>query len=149
MKRKKLSPTASDKPADPLADLTADGTPKSGAAEPDRFLIAALGASAGGLEALEKFFTHTPPDSGIAFVVVMHLSPDHTSALPELLARCTQMTVKQVQDTSTVAPNCVYIIPPNATLTIKGSTLRAATPVEPRGRRSAIDAFFRSLAEES
>ena len=89
------------------------------------FLIAALGASAGGLEAFEKFFKHMPADAGIAFVVVQHLAPDHESALAELLARYTQMAVEQVRDNTKVVPNRVYIIPPNATLTIKDRTLRA------------------------
>jgi two-component system CheB/CheR fusion protein len=77
-----------------------------------QLLITALGASAGGLEALERFFKHMPADSGIAFVIVQHLAPDHTSALPELLARFTQMEVEQAKDNVEVAPNHVYIIPP-------------------------------------
>jgi two-component system, chemotaxis family, CheB/CheR fusion protein len=82
------------------------------------FLIVAIGASAGGLEALERFFGKMPSDAGMAFVVIQHLAPDHTSALPHLLAKHTQMSVEQVQDKTPVAPNRVYIIPPNATLTI-------------------------------
>ena len=62
------------------------------------FLIVAIGASAGGLEALENFFRHMPADAGIAFVVVQHLAPDHASALPQLLAKYTQMPVEQAQD---------------------------------------------------
>lgn len=68
------------------------------------FLIAALGASAGGLEALEKFFKHMPADAGIAFAVVQHLATDYASALPELLARHTRMTVEQVRDNTKIAP---------------------------------------------
>ena len=72
---------------------------RKGKANSNQLLIAALGASAGGLEALEKFFKHMPADSGIGFVIVQHLAPDHTSALPELLARCTDMPVEQARDT--------------------------------------------------
>src|ERR1700730_1656119 len=111
------------------------------------FLIAAIGASAGGLEAYETFFKHMPADSGIAFAVVMHLAPDHESALTQLLARHTRMAVEQVQDNTEVVPNRVYIIPPNATLTIKDRVLRVTAPAEPRGYRTPIDSLFRSLAE--
>src|SRR5689334_18963780 len=97
-------------------------TPVDGSGEDrnsDRFLIAALGASAGGLEALENFFRNMPANAGIAFAVVQHLAPDHASALPELLARYTPMAVEQARDRIEVVPNRVYVIPPNATLTIK------------------------------
>ena len=116
--------------------------------ETDQILIAALGASAGGLEAFEKFFTHVPERTGIAFVIVQHLAPDHSSALAEILARHTRMVVEQAHDNTQVAPNRVYIIPPNATLTINKSTLRVATPTAPRGQRTPIDSLFSSLAED-
>jgi len=114
----------------------------------EQFLIAAIGASAGGLEAYETFFKHMPADAGIAFAVVMHLAPDHESALAQLLARHTQMSVEQVRDNTKVVPNRVYIIPPNATLTIKDCVLQVAAPAEPRGRRMPIDSLFVSLAED-
>ena len=112
------------------------------------FLIVALGASAGGLEACETFFNHMPDDAGIAFAVVMHLAPDHASALAQLLARHTRMTVEQAEDNTKVLPDRVYVIPPNATLTIKDSVLRVTPPSEPRGRRTPIDSLFSSLAED-
>src|SRR5277367_183635 len=105
-------------------------------ARADQFLIAAIGASAGGLEALETFFKHTPADTGIAFAIVMHLAPDHESALAQLLARHTKMPVEQVRDRTQVVPNRLYIIPPNATLTIEESVLRVTPPTEPRGYRT-------------
>ena len=114
----------------------------------DEFVIAALGASAGGLEALENFFQHMPPDAGISFIVVQHLAPDHVTALPELLARRTDMPVEQARDHTLVIPNRVYIIPPNATLTISKNVLQVTAPVEARGRRTPIDSLFRSLAED-
>jgi two-component system CheB/CheR fusion protein len=116
--------------------------------EANGFLIAALGASAGGLEALENFFKHMPADAGIAFTVVQHLAPDHSSALPELLARHTRMGVEQARDNTRIVPNRVYIIPPNATLTITERTLRVTEPAAPRGHRTPIDSLFSSLAED-
>ena len=113
-----------------------------------QFLMVALGASAGGLEACESFFQHMPDDAGMAFAVVMHLAPDRASALAEILGRHTQMPVEQAQDQTKVLPNHVYIIPPNATLTIKDSVLSVEPPEEPRGHRTPIDSLFRSLAED-
>src|SRR5438477_3559835 len=112
------------------------------------FLIVAIGASAGGLEAVGNFFKPMPPDAGMAFAVIQHLAPDHASALPQLLARYTHMHVEQVQDKTNVAPDRVYIIAPNTTLTIKGGTLELAAPAEPRAQRTPIDNFFSSLAHD-
>src|SRR5450432_1427709 len=112
------------------------------------FLIVALGASAGGLEPLETFFRHMPDDAGIAFIILQHLSPDHETALPQLLGRRTRMPVELAQDNTKVVPNRVYVIPPNATLTIEKGALRVAAPVEARGSRTPIDSFFSSLAED-
>ncbi|MGH9627704.1 MAG: chemotaxis protein CheB, partial [Bryobacteraceae bacterium] len=114
----------------------------------DEFLVAALGASAGGLEPLETFLQHMPAEAGIAFVIIQHLAPDHETALPQLLARQTEMPVEQARDNMKVAPNRVYVIPPNATLTIKDGVLRVTTPVAARGSRTPIDSFFSSLAED-
>ena len=115
---------------------------------PNEILIAALGASAGGLEALEKFFNHMPADAGIGFIVVQHLAPDHPSALVQLLSRHTKMKVEQAKDSTEVVPNRIYIIPPNATLTIKNNHLQVTSPDQARGHRTPIDALFRSLAED-
>jgi two-component system, chemotaxis family, CheB/CheR fusion protein len=120
-----------------------DGQPNSNGC-----LIAAIGASAGGLEAFEKFFRNVPPDPDVAFVIVQHLAPDHESVLPRLLARYTGMPVEQVQDHTEVSPNQVYVIPPNASLVIKHRVLRLSVPAEPRGHRTPIDRLFRSLAED-
>jgi two-component system CheB/CheR fusion protein len=112
------------------------------------FLIVAIGASAGGLEALEHFFQNMPSNAGMAFAVVQHLSPDHASALPHLLAKYTSMHVEQVQNDTKVAPDRVYIIPPNSTLTIQNGILELEPPGEPRGQRTPIDSFFSSLARD-
>jgi two-component system CheB/CheR fusion protein len=108
-----------------------------------------MGASAGGLAAFETFFAQMPPDSGMAFVLVQHLAPDRESLLPALLARHTRMPVRQVTAETWVAPDHVYVIPPDATLTITGGVLGVESPPgEPRGHRTPIDHFFRSLAED-
>src|SRR5579862_1263354 len=95
--------------------------------ESNEFLIVALGASAGGLEPLETFFRHMPPDAGFAFVIVQHLAPDHPTALPELLARHTAMPVEEAKNHTPVMPDHVYVIPPNATLTIHEGALRCGS----------------------
>src|SRR5580765_2750618 len=91
--------------------------PDLGAPPPHRFIVG-IGASAGGLEAFTTFFTHMPPDSGMAFILVQHLDPQQPSLLPELLASHTRMPVHPVVDQMVIAPNQVYLIPPNTTLTI-------------------------------
>ena len=112
-------------------------------------LVVGMGASAGGLMAFEQFFTHMPSESGMAFVLVQHLAPDRASLLPELLAKYTRMSVRQVTAETPVAPDHVYIIPPDATLTIEGGILSVESPpVEPRGHRTPIDHFFHSLAAD-
>ena len=111
------------------------------------FPIVGIGASAGGLEAFERFFTAMPADSGMAFVLVQHLDPTHQSLTAQLLARRTAMPVIEVEDRMPVEANHVYIIPPNKSLTISGSMLRLSEPVLQRGMRMPIDHFLRSLAE--
>ncbi len=110
------------------------------------FHIVCIGASAGGLGALEKFFTRMPPDSGMAFVVVTHLDPTHESLLTELLTKYTRMKCPKVEEDMVIEPNCVYVIPPNRTLKIQDGSLHLNKPVEPRGMRHPIDLFLRSLA---
>ena len=114
----------------------------------DSFLIVGIGASAGGLEAFRTFFQHMNENSGMAFVLISHLNPDRESKLSELLAKNTQMSVMQVRDTTPIEPNRVYVIPPNANLTIEKGTLQLCQPTKARGHRSPIDVFFRSLAKD-
>jgi two-component system CheB/CheR fusion protein len=110
--------------------------------------IVGLGASAGGLEALEQFFRHMPADSGMGFVVVQHLDPSHESILTEILQRSTTMPVVQALDHAEVEPNHVYVIPPNRDMQIFHGALQLSAPAEPRGQRMPIDGFLRSLAED-
>jgi two-component system CheB/CheR fusion protein len=112
------------------------------------FPIVGIGASAGGLEALEQFFENVPKNSGMAFVVIQHLDPNHVGIMPELLQRITTMKVLQVSDQLKVKPNCVYVIPPNKSMSLLNGTLHLFDPVESRGLRLPIDIFFRSLAED-
>ena len=113
-----------------------------------QFPIVGIGASAGGLEALEMFFVNMPGDSGMAFVVVQHLDPNHVGIMPELLQRFTTMKVHQVTDRLRVKPNCVYVIPPNKSMSLLRNALYLFDPVESRGFRLPIDIFFRSLAND-
>lgn len=110
------------------------------------FTIVGIGASAGGLEALESFFKNMPPDSGLAFVVIQHLDPNFKNMLPELLQKTTLMAVSQIKDKLKVCPNHIYVIPPNKTLTIENGFLHLSIPKEERGLRLPIDTFFHSLA---
>lgn len=112
------------------------------------FPIVGIGASAGGLEALELFFGSMPKDNGMAFVVVQHLDPNHVGMMPELLQRYTSMKVLQASDRLKVKPNCVYVIPPNKSLSIFRGALYLFDPVESGGLRLPIDILFRSLADD-
>jgi two-component system, chemotaxis family, CheB/CheR fusion protein len=112
------------------------------------FPIVAIGSSAGGLETLEQFFTNMPKDNGMAFVIVQHLDPNHVGMMPELLQRITTMTVFQVTDGLKIKPNCIYVIPPNKSMSILNNTLYLFATVETHGIRLPIDIFFRSLADD-
>jgi two-component system CheB/CheR fusion protein len=112
------------------------------------FPIAGIGASAGGLEALEQFLRHVPANSGVAFIIVQHLDPTHKGMMQELLKRATSMDVFQVRDGMRVKPNCVYVIPPNKDMSILHGVLQLFEPTAPRGLRLPIDFFLRSLADD-
>src|ERR1700761_7303138 len=110
-------------------------------------LVVGIGASAGGLAAFRSFFDNMPADTGMAFVLVQHLDPDHKSLLVELLRPHTAMHVVEAQDRTALVPNQIHVIPPNATLTLEGDVLRVSTPAPAREYRRPIDTFFASLAE--
>src|SRR6266404_1841085 len=93
--------------------------------------IIGIGASAGGIDALQRFFPAVLPDAGHAFVVVQHLAPDHPSILTDLLGRCCRLPVSQVDHETPVEANHVYVIPPNAILTIQAGALRVSRPAAP------------------
>ncbi len=112
------------------------------------FPIVGIGASAGGLEAFEQFFSKMPPDSGIAFVLIPHLDPTHASMMTELLRRVTRMEVTEAKDGMKVKADNVYVSPPNKEMSIYHGTLNLDAPKMAHGLRMPIDAFFRSLAED-
>ena len=121
---------------------------KHSESEKGKFPIVCIGASAGGLEALEQFLGHVPPDSGMAYVVIQHLDPTQKGMLPELLQRVSGMKVLQVKNRMAVKPNNVYVIPPNKSMSISKGTLHLVEPAEIRGLRLPIDLFMRSLADD-
>ena len=112
-----------------------------------RFVVG-LGASAGGLDSLEKFFKKMPPDNGLAFVVVQHLSPDYKSMMVELLSKHTRMKVQHAVDGSLINPDTVYLIPPKRQLTIDEGKLYLVEQATVSGINLPIDIFFRSLARD-
>ena len=118
--------------------------------DPDRSAsettVVGIGASAGGLKALKQFFEHVPEDSGLAFVVVVHLSPDHPSHLAEILQPHVRIPVEQVTATTPLRPNCVYVIPPGRNLSAVDTHLRLSDLEERRAERAPIDHFFRTMA---
>jgi len=108
--------------------------------------IVGIGASAGGLEAFRSFFEHMPPDSGMAFVLILHLPPDRKSLLPEILARWTSMQVVEPGNLTPVEPNHIYIPPPHAIVTLAHGCVQVQMPTDPNDRiYRPIDCFFDSL----
>lgn len=112
------------------------------------FPIVGIGASAGGVEALQRFFKSGPPARGITYVVVVHLAPSHPSHLADILANSTSIPVIQVLSDMAVAPDTVYVIPPNHYLVLDSGFLRLQEMPQPRPAQQAIDHLFISLAEE-
>ncbi|OUL20911.1 hypothetical protein BV372_32330 [Nostoc sp. T09] len=142
-----MSSRSSDKK--PLADSTAEqtSTQKQQDNQKELFPIVGIGASAGGLQAFTQLLSNLPNDTGMAFVLIQHLSPDRKSALSELLSKTTQMPVHEVRDGMVVEPNQVYVIPPNKSMTISQGVLRLTPRVKTRGQYMTVDTFFFSLAE--
>lgn len=114
---------------------------------PEEPVIVAIGASAGGVQALQAMFSVLPDNTGAAFVIIIHLDPEKHSDLPTILAARTRMPVVQVVDRAKLAPNHVYVIPPDRSLRLVDHEILASQFGEPRGHRSPIDQFFRSVAD--
>src|SRR5712692_4190926 len=112
------------------------------------FPIVGIGASAGGLEAFTQLLKHLPPDTGMGFVLVQHLDPDHESALAQILARVTSMPVREVANELRIAPNHVYIIPPNTDMATAQGVLKLQRRQAGRAPHHSIDFFFESLAQD-
>jgi len=107
-----------------------------------------IGASAGGLEAFTRLVQQLPSDTGLAFVLVQHLDPEHESKLPQLLGRVTNLPVLEVINNTRVRPNHVYVILPNKSMTIERRTLKLVPRKNRDGQYRSIDHFFESLATD-
>src|SRR6266487_4438047 len=135
-----------DTSAPAVASPEDDGSDHSQPALP--FPVVCVGASAGGLEAFTQLLGALPTDTGMAFVLVTHLSPSHASHLAEILSRATQMPVTEVKDEASVQPNCVYVIPPDSSMIIAKGSLQLLPRHTVDGRHHPIDVFLESLAHD-
>ena len=142
----------SDRAPDPPPDPASAGGAEASQPSPEPTKVTAgptvvgIGASSGGLAALKALFQHVPADSGLAFVVVVHLSPEHESHLAELLQPHVKVPVEQVTGTVALLPDRVYVIPPGRNLSAVDTHLRLSELEEARRNRAPIDHFFRTLA---
>ncbi|QDU86728.1 Autoinducer 2 sensor kinase/phosphatase LuxQ [Pirellulimonas nuda] len=136
--------------SDDLAAAAAVASPRTEPepADPACFHVVAIGASAGGLESLEKFFRDMPLDSGMAFVVLQHLSPDFRSLMDELLARQTKIRICKAEDDMAVEPNTIYLNPPRKNMIVSGGNLYLSDLDPNESLALPIDQFFRSLASD-
>ncbi len=163
MATKKPKPAAKAKPADEFSSAATNAgkpaaaekrTPRTPAPPPlpasADFPVVGIGASAGGLAAIEEFLAALPSDRpvGMAFVLVQHLDPDHKSILLELVRRYTKMEVEWAKNGMEVRPECAYVMPPNKDMELVDGRLVLMAPESPRGMRLPIDTFFRSLAAD-
>ena len=131
-------------PAGSVLQAAHDATPA--AREPT--LVVGLGASAGGLDAFRSFFKTMPADSGMAFVLVQHLDPERASALAEIVGSSTTMPVSQARTGDALAPNHVFVIPPDSVMTLSGGVLKVSRGPSIAARRASVNAFLVSLAED-
>ena len=125
---------------------------ENGAAnKPERedFLIVGIGASAGGIQALKQFFGNVPADSGAAYVVILHLSPEHESHLAEVLQTNSRISVTQVTEKVKVEPNNVFVVSPNQSLAMADGHIVVSPIKTVEERRAPVDIFFRTLAESN
>lgn len=127
-----------------MNEIASPNSPKAGSP----LYVVGIGASAGGLESLEKLFLNVPSNTGMAFVVIQHLSPDFKSMMYELLARDTNMAIHRVEDGMTVEANNIYLLPPKKEMVIAGGTLRLIDKDLSKGLTLPIDRFLESLARE-
>jgi two-component system CheB/CheR fusion protein len=130
-----------------MADISDEERNEAGEPSPAKTIVVGIGASAGGVHALQQLFAALPEKTGAAFVVVVHLDPDQRSEMSNILAARTQMPVLQVGEPVPLKADHVYVIPPDRRLHITDDEIATAKFEEPRGKRAPIDLFFRSLAE--
>ncbi|WP_040957325.1 chemotaxis protein CheB [Planktothrix agardhii] len=124
-----------------------ENTQNNSPEQPEKFFVVAIGASAGGLQPLEEFFTNLPNNPGAAFVILQHLSPDFPSLMPELIQRRTSLEVEQIKDGAQLHPNHIYVLPPRHTLTVEKDYLRLKQHPSER-INDPINIFFKSLAAQ-
>jgi two-component system, chemotaxis family, CheB/CheR fusion protein len=122
--------------------------PRSSGPKRARVPVASIGASAGGITALQAFFEALPQKVGAAFVVIVHLDPEHASELPRIIAARAKMPVVQVTGDHAIEADKIYVIPPNRRLLVSTDHISSAEFEEPRGQRAPIDQFFRSVADQ-
>ena len=134
--------SAEKKRQKPVNSTTGEAPIKSAHKKP--FFIVGIGASAGGLEALEQFFKQMPADSGLAFVIVQHLDPHRHSDMPEILSKLTKMPVNLISDGMKLEADSIYLIPPDRIIRLEKSVLFVEKSAELRGLRLPIDFFLRS-----
>ncbi|MBI2803805.1 MAG: PAS domain-containing protein [Planctomycetes bacterium] len=137
------SPSKNPSP-DPVANVQPEATHR----RPVPHFVVGIGASAGGLEAIEHFFDHVPEDSGVTFVVVQHLSPDFKSLMDELLARHTKLPIHRVEDGMAIQPNAIYLIPRKKNMVLSFGKLMLMDQDQKPGPNLPIDIFFQSLAHD-
>lgn len=124
-----------------MADSTGDALNGLQNSNEASFPIVGIAASAGGLEAFTQLLNHLPPNTGMAFVFIQHLSPEHESLLAEILARNTPLPVREVQNGMKVEPNQAYVIPPNAEMTLAEDMLHLSPRKQTAGKYLPGDAF--------
>jgi two-component system, chemotaxis family, CheB/CheR fusion protein len=151
MARKKRSsartPSSGAKPAVPEVPAAITGGDGLDSHPALPFAVVAVGASAGGLPAISELLRTLPADTGMAFVIVQHLEPSHTSLMRDILARDTKMEVREITDGLRLQPNHIYVIPPAKSLVMEGAVLRLGPRTEARALHRPIDHFMRSLAK--
>lgn len=133
-----------------MTDDTADSTlpeSESDSRAADDFLIVGLGASAGGIHTLKEFFAKVPEDSGMAYVVILHMSPEYESRLAEIIQVSSSIPVTQVRERVKVIPNHVYVVPPSQNLAMTDGHLDLTSKITAEERRSPVDLFFRTVAD--
>ncbi len=128
--------------------VKAEGTEKQLKKKDKAFPIVGIGASAGGLEAIEGFVSHLPVRVNIAFVIVQHLAPKYKSIMPELLKKYTKMRIFVIEEGMKIEPDCIYLNPPTKNVSVVNCTFQLIEPEEAHGARLPIDFFFRSLSED-
>ena len=131
-----------------MPDNANDNTSDTATRDANEPVIVAIGASAGGVSALQSFFSALPEHPGAVFVVVVHLDPQHRSELPSILATKTRMPVVQVTAHERLLIDHVYVISPDRRLQLVDHEISAFAFDQPRGHRAPIDLFFRSLADQ-